>query len=90
MHTAENETSRSQHAVNKSASGSALFFQPKLAINQPNDAYEQEADVMADKVMRVKDNENASQSFSNLLLLLFNASVHIVKKRKDNSYSERK
>gem|GEM_PF-1927347 len=28
-----------------------LFFQPKLSINQPNDAYEQEADAMADKVM---------------------------------------
>jgi hypothetical protein len=28
------------------------FFQPKLAINQPNDVYEQEADAMAEKVMR--------------------------------------
>ena len=32
-----------------------LFFQPKLSINQPNDAYEQEADHMADQVMRMAD-----------------------------------
>jgi len=32
-----------------------LFFQPKLSINQPNDAYEQEADHMADQVMRMPD-----------------------------------
>ena len=30
------------------------FFQPKLAINQPHDVYEQEADAMADKVMRME------------------------------------
>ena len=30
------------------------FFQPKLTINQPNDPYEQEADAMADKVMRME------------------------------------
>jgi hypothetical protein len=31
------------------------FFQPKLSINQPNDIYEQEADAVADKVMRMAD-----------------------------------
>jgi hypothetical protein len=31
------------------------FFQPKLSINQPNDVYEQEADAVADKVMRMSD-----------------------------------
>jgi hypothetical protein len=31
------------------------FFQAKLSINQPNDAYEQEADAMADHVMRMPD-----------------------------------
>ncbi len=31
----------------------AFFFQPKLTINQPGDAYEQEADEVADKVMRM-------------------------------------
>jgi hypothetical protein len=30
-------------------------IQPKLSINQPNDIYEQEADAMADKVMRMPD-----------------------------------
>lgn len=29
-----------------------LFFQPKLAINQPNDAYEREADRIADQVVQ--------------------------------------
>jgi hypothetical protein len=31
------------------------FIQPKLTINQPNDIYEQEADAMADKVVRMAD-----------------------------------
>ena len=33
----------------------AVFFQPKLTINQPGDVYEQEADAVADKVMRMVD-----------------------------------
>jgi outer membrane protein OmpA-like peptidoglycan-associated protein len=37
------------------------FFQPKLTINQPNDVYEQEADHMADRVMRMPD-PNLSQN----------------------------
>jgi len=40
------------------AEGTPFFksiVQPKLTINQPNDIYEQEADVMADKVMRMTD-----------------------------------
>ena len=32
-----------------------LFFQPKLIVNPPNDFYEQEADAVADKVMRMKE-----------------------------------
>jgi len=40
------------------ARNSKLFFQPKLTINQPNDVYEQEADAMAEKVMRIPANEN--------------------------------
>jgi hypothetical protein len=35
--------------------GNAPFFQPKLTVNQPNDSFEQEADAMADKVMRMPD-----------------------------------
>jgi len=34
---------------------SRSFFQPKLNINQPNDIYEQEADAMADRFMRMPD-----------------------------------
>jgi len=32
---------------------SSVFFQPKLTVNQPDDLYEREADVMADRVMRM-------------------------------------
>lgn len=34
--------------------GNHPFFQPKLTINNPNDKYEQEADVISDKVMRME------------------------------------
>ena len=34
-----------------------LVIQPKLTINTPGDKYEQEADTMADKVMRMSSNE---------------------------------
>lgn len=36
------------------------FIQPKLTINQPNDIYEQEADAMADKIMRMPGKEVTS------------------------------
>lgn len=45
--SAHNATLRAQRA------GSTAFFQPKLTINQPNDPYEQEADAVAEKVMRM-------------------------------------
>ena len=35
-------------------SGSKPFFQARLTINNPNDQYEQEADAVADKVMRME------------------------------------
>lgn len=35
------------------ATRQGLFFQPKLTVNAPNDRYEQEADAMADRVMRM-------------------------------------
>jgi|SRR5665213_2545888 len=53
------------HKVN--SKNQERFFNPimqaKLNINQPNDVYEQEADAMADKVMRMPDNENVQQPF---------------------------
>ncbi len=39
------------------------IVQPKLSINQPNDVYEQEADAMADKVMRMPDSLANNNSF---------------------------
>ncbi len=35
------------------------FFQPKLTISEPGDAYEQEADAVVDKVMRMSDSATA-------------------------------
>ncbi len=37
--------------------GAMPFFQPKLTINQPGDAYEQEADRVADDVMRMQEGD---------------------------------
>jgi hypothetical protein len=39
------------------------FLQPKLTINEPDDIYEREADTIADKVMRMPNQEKAGQSF---------------------------
>lgn len=47
----------------RSLSNGRLFFQHRLTINQPNDIYEQQADAMADKVMRMPANENTQQPF---------------------------
>jgi hypothetical protein len=40
-------------------------IQPKLTINPPGDIYEQEADIMADKVMRMSDRPVAQSHFFN-------------------------
>jgi hypothetical protein len=47
QHIEKNTTPKDSSGVKGS------FFQPKLTVNQPNDTYEQEADLMADKVMRM-------------------------------------
>src|SRR5436190_1443823 len=39
------------------------FTQRQLTVNQPNDIYEQEADAMADKVMRTSDNDAQQTKF---------------------------
>jgi hypothetical protein len=39
------------------------FIQPKLSINQPNDMYEQEADAVAEKVMRMTDKDIVQTKF---------------------------
>lgn len=47
----------------------SFFFKPKVqakfSVNQPNDICEQEADAVADKVIRMTDNENKKQPFFN-------------------------
>ena len=53
MQTTANKTESVVASAPKTGEG--FFFQPKLTINQPNDVYEQEADAMADKVMRMPD-----------------------------------
>ena len=54
---------KTSHPVLKRKDSGGLFFQPKLTINNPNDKYEQEADSMADKVMRMKSDNNESSFF---------------------------
>jgi|GEM_PF-2666110 len=39
--------------LSNTAKQRGLFFQPKFSVNQPNDSYEQEADAVADQVMRM-------------------------------------
>jgi len=43
---------------NSISSKAGVAIQPKLEINSPGDKYEEEADAMAEKVMRMKDNSN--------------------------------
>ncbi len=47
----------------RSGTGRQAFFQAKLSINQENDVYEQEADHIADNVMRMGDNAIGQKSF---------------------------
>jgi hypothetical protein len=54
---------KEKEAINTASLRKAVFFQPKLTINQPNDIYEQEADAMADKVMRMTDHETVQTKF---------------------------
>ena len=47
----------------KKTGSQAAFFQPKLIINQIDDNYEQEADAVAEKVMRMPDTKTESLFF---------------------------
>lgn len=47
----------------RAGTGRQAFFQAKLSINQENDVYEQEADHVADNVMRMGDNPINQKSF---------------------------
>ena len=50
-------------SLEKTARSGMPFFQSKLSINQPNDIYEQEADAVADRVMRMPDPSTNNHSF---------------------------
>lgn len=52
------KSSSSTRAQKKQSPFFKPFIQPKLAINQPNDIYEQEADAMTERVMRMTANKN--------------------------------
>src|SRR4051812_4682730 len=51
-------------AGQSSTASPGLFFQPRLATNQPNDIYEQEADTMADAVMNMDSLSSKRPFFS--------------------------
>lgn len=61
MHTNKGNI-ETQHDVGTKKQHKA-FFQPKLTVNQPNDVNEQEADHMADKVMRITDSPSNQNTF---------------------------
>src|SRR4051812_3947317 len=55
---ADNQKLSSCFEKNKRSTFFKPVIQPKLTINQPNDIHEQEADALAEKVMRITGNEN--------------------------------
>jgi Domain of unknown function (DUF4157) len=54
-------------AINNFSTDPKLIIQPKLTINSPGDRYEQEADAMADRVMRMSSNENTIKPTTGLI-----------------------
>ncbi|MBL7740232.1 MAG: DUF4157 domain-containing protein [Chitinophagaceae bacterium] len=56
MHTTEStKINRNRGVSSRTSSFFPPLIQPKLHINQPNDVYEQEADAIAERVMRMPD-----------------------------------
>ena len=55
METSELITKNAKVDQHSGLSKPGIFFQPKLTINAPHDAYEQEADAVADRVMQMPD-----------------------------------
>ena len=53
--TSEDSTTNIEHSFGNIPlfAENRVFIQPKLTINEPNDKYEQEADLMAEQVMRI-------------------------------------
>lgn len=61
-------TKKHQETTANTGAKAGLFFQPKLTVNAPNDRYEQEADAMADRVMRMKDPTTSDAFFTPAVL----------------------
>jgi len=71
-------------ADNGSGNSKGLFFQPKLPINQSNDIYEQEADTVADKVMRTDNNASPQKTFFS------SSTIPAIQRQGDNKTTETK
>ena len=72
------------HQTKNSSSVSInTFFQPKLFVNQPNDNYEQEADAMADKVMRMPGNGKKRETF-------FKPAISLIQRKCEHCEEEEK
>ncbi|MCX6250194.1 MAG: DUF4157 domain-containing protein [Bacteroidetes bacterium] len=79
METAELLPKNTKDVQRKESSRQGFFFQPRLTVNDPNDAYEQDADDTANKVMRMAVPVNENSSFPATIAPL---------QRKYNSYEE--
>ena len=69
--------------INVHDSKNVIRVQPKLKINEPGDQYEQEADAMADKVMRMSDPLNQPQSFTPVVSNIQRKCVHCEEEEKE-------
>jgi hypothetical protein len=63
LHQHNDQKSNIDPGHKKASSFFKPIIQPKLSVNQPNDVYEQEADAIADKVMRMPDHAENNNSF---------------------------
>lgn len=58
--TTHEDASRATQTRTDTSDANKVFFQPKLSVNQPGDAHEQEADAMADRVMKMDQSADSS------------------------------
>ena len=67
------------------------FFQPKIAINQPNDVYEQEADAVAEKIMAKREiGSYAPPFFKPALISIQRKCAHCEEEEKEEKKVQRK
>lgn len=80
------KSSEKRNAVSQGKKQSSFFkpvVQPKLTVNSPNDIYEQEADAVADKVMRMNDHDIIQPK-------LFNPSISFIQRKCSHCEEEKK